>query len=1025
MKSFLQIEKSQFRFHFSSRCPLSFQLLVSFFLFLGLFLSPGRQIVAQVIQSPYRQFSIKDGLPQQQVMCLYQDSRGYLWMGTKWGVSKFDGEHFENFSRYNSLTGNEIKKILEDAEGNIWILGTSGIAYYDGVEIKRVLAGKNLDISILGPKVCAFDIKIKVFYQLSINGISKSDTLILEGLENLALNHSMEDGMWFNYWDHASLFYVKIGQSGKILAVRKAPQTSTHILNNQLLDNLIFLDPDQSGKFSLWDLNTGRDHLKFRIEGPSEQKGLCYTKSIKGDYFLISSYQIYSMVKGDSVFRPVQLPALHPNALCLDDEGSLWVGTEAGLIQYFPDGFRYLDDKDAPLTWQFLEDADGNFWIGSYNLGMRKFDGNKIEKVDLKVKNYQGELVTPNLYFGASRDHLGNLYFSSDLGLIKYEKGKFRNLHHPQSVDECLGSLVMYHFFDTVSKKVIIAQRSGVSYYDPEEDRLGALYSGDCDQCYVLGLTRDRFDNYWFSSGGWLIQYHIPDKTTVHYSKKNGNLPFRGAYCLEVDHRGNIWVGTTDGGLYVYDHSLRTFNKVLEDVIDRQVFNLKLIDSSSMMVGAADGLYMISLHSYYQNGKAICKAYNFRNGFLALEPNQNGSLIDSKGNYWVLSSNQIACIHKDKLNHEFKPSKVRITSMNAIRIPFAHQGAISIPYGVNEILCRFESIGFQRSFRAQYSWRILGFTEWSEWSEDRFCFASHLSSGNYVLEVRSRHPGVGVNDLNQTSSLLFSVKLPFFQEPYFYKNAFFAGLVTIILGISGVIFLWRSKRRTGKAILLAEERARMVKYYQIQTLQSQLNPNFVFNLLQTIINRIRKDDKRAAEENIVNLGKLLRRFLDSNVESNISSNGSISNQISISQEVELLQMYLSLEKLQLRDSFDYSINVAPDINPESTFIIPMIIQPFVENSIKHGISYKGTFGKIWVSFFRLNGKICCKIEDDGVGREQAKRIQEKSEYIYKSRGQSLVKERAKLLNELGYPVRIVIEDRPGGGTLVTIEFPEI
>jgi LytS/YehU family sensor histidine kinase len=151
------------------------------------------------------------------------------------------------------------------------------------------------------------------------------------------------------------------------------------------------------------------------------------------------------------------------------------------------------------------------------------------------------------------------------------------------------------------------------------------------------------------------------------------------------------------------------------------------------------------------------------------------------------------------------------------------------------------------------------------------------------------------------------------------------------------------------------------------------------------------------------------------------------NDIPLTDEVETLTLYLKFEVLQRHEKFrdqGFAIEIAPSVIIENLRVPPMLIQPFVENAVRHGIRYldTGYRGFIWVRFSRENGVLTCLVEDDGVGRETAARIQEKSQNIYVSHGTRLVRERIAILNKMDYDIQFNTQDRPGGGTIVTITF---
>jgi two-component sensor histidine kinase len=360
-------------------------------------------------------------------------------------------------------------------------------------------------------------------------------------------------------------------------------------------------------------------------------------------------------------------------------------------------------------------------------------------------------------------------------------------------------------------------------------------------------------------------------------------------------------------------------------------------------------------------------------------------------------------------------------------VPYAGNGEIELPAGQNEVTVRYESIGFQRPLRTQYSWRVKGFhNEWTTWSEDRVAFLSHLPGGHYNFEVRSRHPGSEDSTAYITDSYRFQVSLPFFREPGFYKYAFFGFGLAILIGGLMLWFFLKARREAIAMRKSADKREKLIKYYQVQTLQAQLNPHFIFNLLETIQNFVEQQKRQEAVEQIQRLAKLLRRFLESSINSNLDHIGEGTREITLSSEIELLRYYVELEQIQKPGMFEYEINIEEGLNENTIYISPMIIQPFVENSIKRGLIQKEqTPRNLWIKFERQNEGVRGIVEDNGIGIEASRALQAKSSRMFKPRGVHLVRERAKLLKELGVTIEIETQDRAGGGTIVIIDFANV
>ena len=184
----------------------------------------------------------------------------------------------------------------------------------------------------------------------------------------------------------------------------------------------------------------------------------------------------------------------------------------------------------------------------------------------------------------------------------------------------------------------------------------------------------------------------------------------------------------------------------------------------------------------------------------------------------------------------------------------------------------------------------------------------------------------------------------------------------------------------------------------MQTLRSQMNPHFIFNTLNAINSFIIENKTEQASDYLVTFSKLVRNILENSRHENIS----------LDKELTALQLYLQLEQVRLENSFSYSIEVDENIDSISLRVPPLIIQPFVENAIWHGLRNKHTHGNVWVAIKQENEHtIVITIADDGIGREAASKLKA-NQINHKSYGIEITKTRIALLHAAN---KIEITDR--------------
>ena len=203
-------------------------------------------------------------------------------------------------------------------------------------------------------------------------------------------------------------------------------------------------------------------------------------------------------------------------------------------------------------------------------------------------------------------------------------------------------------------------------------------------------------------------------------------------------------------------------------------------------------------------------------------------------------------------------------------------------------------------------------------------------------------------------------------------------------------------------------------------LRSQMNPHFIFNSLNSIQQYVIDKDISGANKYITSFSRLIRQTLDN----------SSREKISIKDEISYLSNYLELEKTRMENMFDYSIVCNPALPANDIFIPPMLLQPYIENSIRHGVRYRNdNEGKININIDIDGVNLICTITDNGIGRRQSQLYKGSRIIEYQSRGMSLTEERIKLINAFNTRnINIVIEDledsqQLSAGTKVIISFP--
>jgi two-component sensor histidine kinase len=432
------------------------------------------------------------------------------------------------------------------------------------------------------------------------------------------------------------------------------------------------------------------------------------------------------------------------------------------------------------------------------------------------------------------------------------------------------------------------------------------------------------------------------------------------------------------------------------------------IDSTWLVFSQPTGIYLMDLKKFNHEGKLEFTLFNQRNGFLGLEPGQNGALKDSKGNIWMTTGTEVVKLNPKALEFKKDSVTIRISAFNGKPLPFS-LNQIKLPRNEKTAIVQFETICFNQPKMAEYSWRI-GDGEWTSWQKEDYAVLTELSDGKLNLEVRSKIPGL------PNSETLTSIKL--FVSVAFWKQAWF--FPTLLTFVSLLVIL--------AILLLIQTRTKMLqinkqaKTFQLQAILSQMNPHFIFNVMAALQSMILSANIEKANDYLVRMSNLVRGFLEASISTSSAKSKKLKNgEMPLIKELEILQTFIEFQQLIYPDKFDYRLVIDHQIDPDKISIPPMLIQPFVENAIRHGLLQKEKDGLLQIKIdLEESNQLSIIISDNGIGIQKAGEIIGKSPLLYTSRGKELTEKRIKLLNEMGYRIiyQTISSDQ---GTTVTLK----
>lgn len=457
-------------------------------------------------------------------------------------------------------------------------------------------------------------------------------------------------------------------------------------------------------------------------------------------------------------------------------------------------------------------------------------------------------------------------------------------------------------------------------------------------------------------------------------------------------NEGKLFIATPDNGILVYENHKLIKEYAKFDGLNSQNAKKIKIKDDILFVLTDKGLQAISLS---QNRIVTLSSIN------GVMDNLISNFSVDEENIWVLKASSFYNIPIRSISFEQPDLRFKIDSVmvaNA-RVDFAKD--IRLGSDQQTFLVYIDFKDFTRARDAKIEYR-LDDEPWQSYSASQNKITiQNYAYGRHTLKIRLRHS----QKTFDTKTIKFNVLPPIYLRWWFYP--------IILLLIVGIIILFFRR----KLQLQAKEARRVneLNSSKLTAIQSQMNPHFVFNALNSIQHLVISGDTDNAYNYITQFANLVRRTLDY----------SDKDRISIFQEIKLLEVYLELEKLRFKVDFHYSFEKK---NIKDVQIPPMLIQPFIENALVHGLMHKEGVKNLNVYLELFDDYLLCRVEDNGIGRVEAKKIRHRQRGDHKSFALNAINNRFRILNEysdekLGYEYEDFPVDNEKVSTRVTLKIP--
>lgn len=925
------------------------------------------------IAQPYnfRNFGIAEGLPQSQVWCGASDSRGYLWFGTQGGgLARFDGQSVETFTTADGLPSNFIHAIYQEKDYVLWIGTNKGLCRFDGQRF-QVVEGFDKQVNSITQhpdKRILFATNNGVYATLSDSVALKKIRLndILDYTPSYSFHVTKnqvwlgaEDGLWNitekaeRYWEGATVFGITEDRRGQLwLAASDS--------------GVIKLDPDRPDEVESIKspaLSMARTIFYENVQSilvGTQYRGLVRINPIKDEITVISEAQ--------------GLPHNHIRQLLRDHNERLWLTTSGGGISCFlKQNFQHFTEKDGlsgSRVYAVLVDSIGNIWSATSTKGIQKFNADGFQQ-PLNDALFRGTKCKT-----LCKDSLQNIWIGTEgKGIAMVDTAGF---FHLRAKDGLPSDWIVKLLTDrdgniwgaTYSHGIFKVSKS--NYRDYKITTYGLEAGLPTRRITALQLGEEG--RIWFGTIKGEVGFLEEGKVKAIFNSDNGipSVPIRS---LAFNGFKKIWIGTKGDGVHFanWADTKPEFTKLsdIQPTTSQNIYLLLADKDDNIWAGSENGVDKIQTDNL---GKVIkVRHYGKEEGFLGIETCHEAATLDAKGGIWFGTMNGLTHYTKGEDQTACVLPKVHFTSTELFYKPLAatkwasyqrQEGGIAkgleLPHRQNHLSFGFKAVSQIQAENIKYRWKLEGTdSAWSPPSTTQSVNYANLPPGDYQFAVQA---AIGNCAWSEALTAPFSIATPFWQESWFQISVALGSLLLIGLLTWGLIR--RIKKRAQARHAELEVQNRLLQLEQ-KAAQLQMNPHFIFNALTGIRSLVTDQNYTRARDQINSFAKLMRNIL----------NNSRKQMISLQEEVETLEEYLKIEQFCQRQAFDFYITIDKNIDAEELELPPMLLQPFVENAVVHGISHLNYAGQILIHFALRNDLLICTIKDNGVGREKAARLQ--------------------------------------------------
>jgi ligand-binding sensor domain-containing protein/signal transduction histidine kinase len=977
----------------------------------------------------FKRITVEDGLSQTSVEYLFQDSKGYMWIGTIDGLNRYNGSRFEVF-RYskdkpNSISGNYISAIAEDDEGNIWVGTSRGLNRINThtSEITTYLPGVNgCNLSNYNITEILIDSKgdIYIATEDGLNLYNEEDDnfirLYNSGDKKNSLSsqfvYSIVEDNYGNYWIGTDNGLNKIeNNSQKIIKYYSDGG------DNSINDNFIFkLYADNLDNLWIGTYNGGLNKLDLKTNkiekfenDPNDDTSIAgnfiryILRDSRNELWIATNNGLSRLNEEENkfinykskIYDPQSIVSNNVLSLFEDKSGAIWVGTYDGISLFNPQN-SFKNYKNDPFNTNSLsenmmagiyEDDEGLLWVGTVNEGLNLIDRKSGNITKFKSSDDEDSLSNNHI-----RDIVGiqnEIWIATEFGLNKYDKltKKFTRYYNEDNENSLLYNDVRTLYIDNEGI-LWIGTRDGLCTFDRKD-----TFKSYEDIFIKNGITENVFSDIiqdkdgviWIASAldGGLIRLNKNTNEIKSYRNNEEDrysISFNALKTIAIDSKNNIWIGS-QFGLNKFDRSTEKFHRYTEDsgLSNNFIYGILIDNEDNPWMSTNYGISKFDI----KNDKFV--DYNVTDGLQSNEFNGYSYFKSKSGEMFFGGINGLTYFYPNQLEEKKFSPNVVIDSIYSGEKEILDISNIKIGYKNSNIQFNFFMPDYRNVSKIQYAYKLDGLDENWIFSDDRnYVSYTNLESGVYKFQVVARNSS---GDWSKVTTVSFKVGMKPWQTPLAY--VIYALIVSLVLYI-----IWNrvkildslveqrthelnSKLKENKE--LYDKLIKNEKYknnYFVNLSHELRTPLNVIISTQQLITKLNEEDKDIPKEKILYYMSTLRRNSDRLLK--------LINNIIDTSKIESGSYKLIIEKhdivylveeivLSMKDFIEANgieLVIDPDVEEKIIECDGSEIEKCIVNLVGNAVKFTPRGGKIEVRIVDLNNKVKISVKDSGIGIEK-------------------------------------------------------